>query len=172
MKKNTLLLILVCCSLLTYSQRKEGDWTIGLGVNTINSNGERSPFNNPGDWAFGGIPIAISVERMWSEDFSIEQSFTFNKFSTSNVIDRVAVPEDLSFFSTNTKIKYYYDDLIFYRSAYWLDLSVSAGIGVFSIEEINTSANLGFDAYAWLDDNWGIALKSLGKFAFNSDDKD
>jgi len=169
MKQLTLVLVLILCSFISNAQRVEGDWTIGVGVNTINSNGHWSPWNNPSDWAFGGIPIAISIERMWSDKLSIEQNLAFNKFSTSNVIDFVRVPEELSFFSTNTKIKYYFDDLIFYRKAYWLDLAVNAGIGVFSIEELNTTANIGFDAYGWFNDNWGIALKSIGKFAFNND---
>ena len=169
MKRLTLILVLFLSSLISSAQRAEGDWTIGLGLNTINSNGHWSPWNNPSDWAFGGAPITISIERMWSNVLSIEQNIAFNKFTTSNVIDFVPVPEDLSYFSTNTKIKYYFDDWIFYRKAYWLDLAISGGIGVFNIEELNTTANIGLEGIAWVSDSWGIAFKSLAKFAFNND---
>lgn len=171
MKNLTLILALIFSTYFSFAQenRAEGDWTIGLGFNTINSNGRWNPINSPDEWAFSGIPLTFSVERHWSEDLSIEQTFSFNKFGANKVIDFVELGEDVSFFSTNTKIKYYFDDLIFFRKAYWLDLAVSGGFGVFSIEELNTTANIGFDAYGWFNDHWGIALKSLAKFAFNND---
>ncbi|MDT0559394.1 hypothetical protein RM697_12075 [Ichthyenterobacterium sp. W332] len=170
MKKLTLLLLLV--SFLSFGQRDRDSWTFGLGINTINSTGKLSPFNSPDEWAFSN-PIALSVEHVWTEYFSIEQSFSFNKFAEGSVIDNALITEDISFFSTNTKVKWYFDEQLFYRNAYWFDLALSGGIGVFNIEDqgLNTSANLGLDFYVWFDDHWGIALKGLTKFAFDRDDK-
>lgn len=169
MKKITLLFLFISICVMSYGQRVSvdrgnGDWMIGVGINTVNSTGKWSPFNSPDEWAFK-YPLSFSVERAWTDLFSIEQSFSFNKFSVSNIIDSGVLAEEKTFFSTNTKVKYYYDNYLF--DADWLDLSVSGGIGIFYIGKLNTSANVGFGATFWLSDDIGIGLKSLGKFAFN-----
>lgn len=164
MKKLIFLLLFVSITVLSYGQRKDGEWILGIGVNTVNSLGTQSPFNSPGDWAFKQ-PIAISIEHSWTKLFSIEQSFSLNGFSESDVIDGVVLTDDKTFFSANTKIKYYFDDLLF--DASWLDLNVNAGVGIFNVDELNTSANLGFGATFWVSDTIGIAFKSLAKFALN-----
>ncbi len=149
---------------MSYGQRRDGDWIIGIGINTVNSTGKQSPFSSPDEWAFK-YPLSFSVERAWTDLFSIEQSFSFNRFSVSNIIDSGVLAEEKTFFSTNTKIKYYYDNHLF--DADWLDLSVSGGIGIFYIGKLNTSANIGFGATFWFNDDIGIGLKSMAKFAFN-----
>lgn len=169
MKKLALLLLFV--SFLSYGQRDRDSWTFGLGLNTINSNGKQSPFNSPGEWAFG-TPIALSVEHIWTDYIAIEQTFSFNKFTNGSVIDGSNITEDISFFSTSTKLKWYFDEHLFNRNAYWFDLAASAGIGVFNIEDqgLNTTVNLGLDFFVWFDYNWGIALKGMSKFAFDKND--
>ncbi|WP_353779894.1 hypothetical protein [Winogradskyella sp. 3972H.M.0a.05] len=170
MKKLTLLFLF--CSLIVTAQRDRGDWTLGFGVNTVNSNGKNSPFNSPEDWAFG-IPISISLEHNWTKPFSIEQSISINQFNDGNKIDGNAeLGTDLFYFSTNTKVKWYFDDYIFPRRSDWFDLALSGGVGIFTIEGqgMNTTGNVGLDAIIWFDDSWGIALKSMGKFAFGQGD--
>ena len=173
MKKVILLFAFAIVTFNCFSQRnsERSDWIIGIGVNTVNNNGSLSPWNSPEDWAFN-TPIALSIEHVWSDIFSIEQSFSFNKFTDSNVIDSVGLNDDLTFFSTNTKVKWYFDEYIFPRRAQWLDLAASLGVGVFNIQDqrLNTTANVGFDAFFWFSDDWGVAIKSLGKFALNQGD--
>ena len=50
MKKLTLIIVLTFSTALTYGQRYEGDWTLGIGINMVNSNGKQSPWNNPSSW--------------------------------------------------------------------------------------------------------------------------
>ncbi len=141
-------------------------WMVGLGVNTVNSLGTRGPFNSIDDWGFTN-PFSFSLEHRWYTDFALEANISLNGFESTDRIDSFGFSEDETFFTTNIKAKYYFDDLIFYRSAYWLDLAINGGLGIFKFEEVNTSINLGLDATAWVSEDFGIAFKSLAKFAIN-----
>jgi hypothetical protein len=170
MKKVIIVIFISLFSFASYAQFTDKEIRLSLGVNTVNSLGKWSPFNSPDDWAFKN-PISLGIEYKWLDHWSVEQSFSINTFTPKSIIDSGNLNRDLSFFSTNTKIKFYFDDFIFYRKAEWLEFNVNAGIGVFTIDgDLNASINLGGDIFFWINDKFGISLKSLGKFALNSDD--
>lgn len=170
MKKSILVLFISLFSYATFAQNANKELVLSLGVNAVNSLGKWSPFNSPDDWAFKN-PISLGIEYRWLDNWSVEQSFSINTFTTSSIIDSGNITRDLSFFSTNTKVKFYFDEYIFYRKAEWLEFNVNGGIGVFTIDgDLNASINLGGDVFFWINEKFGISLKTLGKFALNSDD--
>jgi len=154
---------------LTKNQYRNADaWLVSVGVNATGSLGTRNPFEKLGDFQFKQ-PLAIAVQHRWTRLFSIEQDFTMNKFSEMTVIDVTPVPEDFNYFSTNTYIKYYVSDHLF-KTATWFDVYTGGGVGVFHIDELNTSANLVLGGTLWISDAIGIRLQGVGKFAFNHKD--
>lgn len=178
--KNTALLIIVIAlfSFNGYSQsgltkdqlRNVDSWKIGVGVNAVGSLGTRNPVAKLDKFEFSQ-PLALSIEHQWSRFLAIEQDFTLNRFKITSRIDNGSLPEKFSYISTNTYLKYYYSNELFKnQDLNWLDLYVGGGLGIFSIDELNTSANLVLGGTFWVSDNFGIRLQCVGKFAFNHKD--
>ena len=157
----------------TIAQTRGSDWQLSVGVNTVANFGTRNPFEDLSDnsarFAFKQ-PVAIAIERKWTKYLYIEQDISLNGFKENEFIDNGTPDKDLFYFSTNTTLKYYFDDLIFRRTE-WLDLYAGAGLGIFNIEELNTSFNVVFGTVVWVSDNVGIRLGTMGKFAFEADSR-
>ncbi len=157
----------------SFAQNPGNDWLLSVGVNTVANFGTRNPLedlnDNSGRFAFKQ-PVAIAIERRWFQNVYIEQDISLNGFSEDKFIDNGTPDKDLFYFSTNTSLKYYFDDLIF-RNTDWLNLYAGAGIGIFNIEELNTSLNVVFGTVVWVSDNVGIRLGTMGKFAFDADNR-
>lgn len=175
MKKIILFIILV--ALISFdgeSQVNKRDfrsiesWTVSVGVNAVGSLGTRNPVERLGEFEFNQ-PLALAVENRWSRFLSIEQDFTLNKFKITSRIDNGRLPEELTYFSTNTYLKYYFGDELF-PEALWLDMYAGAGLGIFSIDELNTSANIVLGGSVWVSRTVAIRLQGVGKFAFNHKD--
>ena len=167
MKKLILLLILVSFSLSSNAQKNDNEWFASVGLNAINSLGTQSPINSPGDWA-NGLPISLAVEVGWTSGLSIEQGFTLNKFAKNDEIDGVILSEDFTYTSFDTHAKYYFGKHIF-PDADWLDFYGNAGVGFFSIDNTNISANFGGGVLVWLNRRQTIGIRGqvIGKFALN-----
>ena len=173
-----ILLIVFCFAMISFdcnSQsltkselRGEDTWIVSAGVNVIGSLGTRNPVKSLGDFNFKS-PFAFSVQHRWSNHFSIEQDLTINKFTENTILDGNPTPRDFNYISTNTYVKYYVSDELF-ETAKWFDLFVGGGLGIFSIEELNTSANLVLGGAVWINQDIGIRLQGVGKFAFNHKD--
>lgn len=169
MKKIFLLLLLISISLSSTAQGDK-EWFASAGFNSINSLGTRSPINSPGDWA-NGLPISLAIELGWTSGLSIEQGFTLNKFSEGDEIDGAILTEDFTYTSFDTHVKYYFGRHIF-PDLDWLDFFANAGVGIFSVDETNISANLGGGVLVWFNrrKTIGARLQTIGKFAFDHKD--
>lgn len=167
MKKLILASAFLLLTLTTYAQSNDKEWFASIGFNSVNNLGTKSPLNSPGDWA-NGIPISAAVELVWGSGISIEQSLTINKFSENASIDGVLLTEDYSYLSFDTHAKYYFGKHIL-PNADWIDFYGNAGIGIFSIDETNISANIGGGVLFWLNrrKTLGIRLQTIAKFAFD-----
>ena len=148
-------------------QRFDSDWKVGVGINAVGSLGTRNPVKNLGDFAFQ-FPLAVTVEHQWSEQFALEQDITLNGFKAGAVLDGITLSEKLTYFSTNTNLKWYFTDYLF--DVDWLDLYISGGLGIFYMDEINTSANLSAGAQYWFNETIAVRLQSTGKLATNPKD--
>lgn len=164
MKK--IILILLCAFGLNdlYSQdlnttqntTKDSKIHLFLGVNTINNLGIRSPLNSASDWAFKNpISFGIELKAQFIDNLAFEETISFNKV------------EEYTYYSLDSSLKYYLNDLI---KSETFELFMQGGLGLFNINGTNVSANIGGGMQYWLDDKWGIRLKSFGKFAFNAKD--
>ncbi|WP_296313640.1 hypothetical protein [Winogradskyella sp. UBA3174] len=167
MKKLILATAFLLYTLTTFSQTTDKEWFASIGLNAINSAGKKSPINSPGDWA-NGLPISAAVELSWASGFAIEQSVTFNKFSEDGIIDGVILTEDYNYISFDTHAKYYFGKHIF-PDLDWIDFYGNAGIGIFSIDETNISANLGGGVLFWFNrrKTIGVRVQTIAKFALD-----
>ncbi len=159
----------------TFAQNPGNDWLLSVGVNTVANFGTRNPFEdiseNASRFAFRQ-PLAVAIEHRWTKNFYIEQDISINGFKAGEFIDNGVPSNDLFYFSTNTTVKYYFDDLLFNLNRVdWLNLYAGAGVGLFNMEELNSSVNVVFGTVMWLTDNVGIRLGTMGKFAFNADSR-
>lgn len=173
MKKVIILLFISFFGFTSFAQNPGRDWLLSVGVNTVANFGTRNPFEDLNDnidrFAFRQ-PVAVAIERKWTKYLYIEQDISLNGFKENEFIDNGRPDKDLFYFSTNTTLKYYFDDLLFSRTD-WLNLYAGAGVGLFNMEELNTSINVVFGTVVWVSDNVGIRLGTMGKFALNADSR-
>ncbi|WP_412984104.1 hypothetical protein [Pontimicrobium sp. IMCC45349] len=168
MKKILLLIICVSFYFSANSQNTRDDqYSISLGVNAVSNLGTRSPFEKFDDWAFEN-PIALGFQVKWNKLFGVEQSVSFNKFTQNSFIDGAVLSKDHSYFATNTNFKYYVGEHLINSEK--LDIFLNGGIGVFQIEDLNTSLNAGGGITYWFSEEIGIRYQSLAKFALNTKD--
>lgn len=175
MKKIFLALVISCITLTTFAQSdrslRQDEWLINVGFNTINSLGSKNPFKSPGDWAFR-FPLAFGAETRWSELFTLEIALSLNGFAENAPLDAVGPPStNETYIALDTSLKYYFGEYIFPRTE-WIDFYGNAGLGVFSLDGANISANIGGGALFWLNRNntFGFRLQGIGKFALNHSD--
>ncbi|HLT34181.1 MAG TPA: hypothetical protein VKZ98_10355 [Aquaticitalea sp.] len=173
MKRIILIIFVTFIGISTYAQNPGNDWLLSVGVNTVANFGTQNPLEDVNDnidrFAFKH-PVAIGIERRWTKHLYIEQDFTLNGFKENEFIDNGVPDKDLTYFSTNTTLKYYFDDLLF-RNTDWLNLYAGAGVGIFNIHELNTSVNVALGTVIWVSEKVGIRLGTLGKFAIDHDER-
>ncbi len=178
--KKTYLLILMSFITLSSIAQVEGNgfgpgykWTIGLGVNTIDSDG--TGFNQAfktKQWNFKH-PIMFTAERKWNNTFATSFSLSFNQLEKSNLLDGVYPTKDFSYVAFDLNGHLYFDHFIFKTTRNdWFEAYAIAGLGIpVIINNDNNNAdgsfNTGLGLNFWISDNWGIRLQSVGKFAFN-----
>jgi len=154
-------------SILGQGRSYTKEWFASIGLNAINSKGSQSPFNGMDEWAIN-IPLSAAVELKWSTGLALEQSVTLNSFAEGDIIDGFVLPEDYSYLSFDTHVKYYFGKHIF-PDTDWLDFYGNAGAGFFSIDNTNISFNLGGGLLFWLNrrQTIGIRAQVIGKFALD-----
>jgi len=142
-------------------------WFLSAGLNAINSQGTKSPFNGMDEWAIN-VPISAAVELKWDSGLALEQSITINSFAEGDVIDGGTLTEDFSYLSFDTHVKYYFGKHIF-PEVDWIDFYANSGVGFFSIENTNVSFNLGGGILFWLNrrQTIGIRAQVIGKLALD-----
>jgi hypothetical protein len=174
--KNIFLALVVSCFTIGMTAQRErsidlDEWYVSLGVNAINSLGTKSPFSDPGDWAFK-FPITAAIETRWSELFAVEVALSLNGFDANSPIDAVGPSdEDIPYISVDSALKYYFGHHILPR-AEWIDFYANAGFGLFILDDANLSFNFGGGVLFWLnrDHTFGLRAQGIGKFAFNHSD--
>ena len=164
MKKLVVCLFIGVMSYTAHAQRFDTGWFASAGFNAVGNLGTRNPVGNLDKFAFRN-PFAFAIENKWTPEFAIEQDLNLNGFKEGVSIDAGTPSKNLTYFSTNTNFKWYFTDYIFERGIEWLDLYAMAGIGVFIIDELNTSGNLSGGAIYWFNEYIGIRVQTTAKFA-------
>lgn len=172
MKKLAICLFLSLLGYTTVNAQRfrafDQDWKASIGVNAVGNLGSRNPLKNLGDYGFQ-FPLAVAIERQWTEQFALEQDISLNGFKAGKYLNDGYPSKNVTYFSTNTNLKWYFGDYIF--DAEWLDLYANVGLGIFYMTELNTSANLSGGVQFWVSDNIALRLQSTAKFAANSNNR-
>lgn len=168
MKKLIICLFISVIGHTVHAQRftnPESDWKVSVGLNAVGNLGTRNPVKNLDQFAFK-FPLMFAVEHQWSEQLAVELDLSLNGFNKGDIVDGSTVlNKDLTYFSTNTNLKWYFTNYFF--DAEWLDLYVSGGVGIFKLDKTNTSANLSAGAQYWFNENIGLRLQFTAKLAAN-----
>lgn len=147
----------------------ESDWKVGVGVNAVGNLGTRNPVEKLDQYAFK-FPLAVALEHQWAGDFAAELDLNLNGFDAGKFLDNGVPSKNLTYFSTNLNLKWYFSD--YFVENNWLDLYAMGGLGIFQISELNTSANLSGGVQFWVSENVAIRLQSTAKLAFNAKNHD
>lgn len=176
--KKLLFIAAVLIGTLSYGQSQtkqsfrnsQSEWILSVGVNALGNLGTRNPLERLDEFKLKN-PLALAIEHRWTKYLSIEQDVSFNGYDKGEFTDNGILDKDVLYFTTNTSLKFYFSDYLY--DAEWVDLYASGGIGIFTIDELNTSANVSFGALFWLNRNRtiGIRFQGTGKFAFNHPDR-
>ena len=165
MKKIIICLFVLVIGFSANAQRFgfQSDWKASVGLNAVGSLGTRSPFNRIDEFAFE-FPVMAAIEYQWSEHFAVELDISLNRFKAGKRLDGGKPKESFAYFSTNPTIKWYFTDYIFNNAEDW-DLYISGGAGIFYMNEMNSSINLGAGVQYWFSPNVAVRLQSTAKFA-------
>lgn len=166
MRKLTLFLLFSLFTLISFGQDLNTSQNVKLvntiyqvsaGVNAVNNLSTRSPLNSPGDWAFQ-TPLAFGIEARsyFNNDLALSIDAGFNKY------------ENLTYYSLDGSVKYYLNEWIPVND---FEFFAQGGMGLFNIDKTNVSGNLGGGILYWLNDKFGLRIRSLAKFAFNASEE-
>lgn len=182
MKKTYLLILMSFITLSSIAQvnehefNQEHQWTLGLGVNIIDSDGSgiNQPFKT-NQWSFNN-PIMLTAERKWSTLLATSFSFSYNQLLEDKLIDGLYPTEDLIYVAFDLNGQLYFDHFIFETTRNdWFEAYAIVGLGMPIIinndnNNVDGSFNTGLGFNFWISDNWGLRLQSVGKFSFNHGD--
>jgi len=176
--KNLLFALIILGGILAEGQsmskqafrRSQSDFILSAGVNALGNLGTRNPVEDLGDFSLQN-PVILGFEYKWFDFLSIEQDFIFNGYDEGEFTDNAILNDDVLYFSTNTNVKFYFSDYLY--DANWVDLYIATGLGIFTIDKVNSSFNVLGGVNFWVNRTRtiGIRLQSAGKFAFNHPDR-
>ncbi|MEM6517166.1 MAG: hypothetical protein AAF688_13350 [Bacteroidota bacterium] len=177
--KNSLLVVVFLLGCIGYSQgsltkeayRKRLDsWVLSVGVNMLGSLGTQNPVERLDEFSFKN-PLMVGIEFRWLDFLSFEQDIILNGFDEGQFLDNGILTEDIFYFATNSNLKFYFSDYIY--DADWVDLYIGTGIGIFTIDEFNTAANVMGGVNFWVNRTRtiGVKIQGAGKFAFNNNNR-
>lgn len=168
MKKFIICLLISVLGYTAHAQRFnvfEENWKVSVGVNAVGSLGTRNPVQKLDEFAFQ-FPLMVALEYQWTDHFAVELDLSLNGFKEAKKLDGGRKTDgSFTYFSANPSLKWYFDDYLF--DVRELDLYISGGVGIFYMNEMNTSANLSAGAQYWFEENIAVRLQATGKFAAN-----
>ena len=148
----------------------QSSWMVGIGYNFIDDSGDAfNDFTTIKDqWNAVAFPSRISIGRYFKSGIGLEAIGTYNKYKQGNIIDGIINPEDIDYFSLDTRLSYDLNKLI--GETAWFDPYVGIGLGY--ADANNTprgtyNAVVGFRT--WFSDRWALDLSSSGKWSFGDE---
>lgn len=138
------------------------NWKVSVGVNTVGSVNTENPFKRLGDYAFR-FPIATALEYQWTEQFAAEADLSINGWKRGDYINKGTAPEDLTYFSVNANIKWYFTNHLFESDR--VDLYLSSGLGLLYVDDMTSTFNLSAGVQYWFNQDIGVRFQSTSKLA-------
>ena len=167
-KKTFLLLSFVVLSHTTCSQNNSNflnNFSIEYGVNWVDSSGNHDPltiFKDYSDIAFN-LPFKFEIDYLLNNTFELYLSGSSNKFLENQKIDVLDSDSTYNYFSIDFGVKHAVFDIDVYTTS--VVGFAKVGLGVFKVESLGFSANIGAGGIIRLTEKTDFVISSIAKFA-------
>ena len=167
-KRTFLLLFFVALSYTTCSQNNFdflSNFSIEYGVNWVDSSGNQDPltiFKDYSNIAFK-LPFTLEVDYFLSDTFELYLSGSSNKFLENQKVDVLNSNRTYNYFSIDFGVNHAVLGVDVFSTN--IIGFVKAGIGIFKVESLGFSANIGVGGIIYLTENMDFVIFSVGKFA-------
>jgi len=142
-------------------------WIIGFGSNFIDNSASKDNqyFNVSKQWNYLPTISKISVERLISDQFSVEGALAINKISADKLQNGAFVKDDQNYLGFDLNGKFYFGKEFIKVPTF--DPYLVAGFGLNKTGDVtNQSSNIGLGFNLWFNGNFGLRLQTLGKYGF------
>jgi OOP family OmpA-OmpF porin len=142
-------------------------WIIGFGANFIDNTATKDGqyFNASKQWNYIPTVSKVSVERLLTDQFSIEGVVAINTLSSSVMQNGNFISEDVNYLGFDLNGKFYFGKALFDVPAF--DPYLVAGFGLNKVDDTsNQSSNFGLGFNYWFKPNFGLRLQTMGKYGF------
>lgn len=140
-------------------------WIVGLGINIIDDSGDAfNDFTTVKDqWNMVPYPSRLSIGRYFRSGLGVELIGSVNRYKAGNIIDGVAISEDIPYWAVDSRLSYDLNKLVGETGFFDPYLGVGLGVSDANNETRGTyNAVVGFRL--WLSEKWGVDLNSSGKW--------
>jgi len=172
--KNLILVFLLFSTFAVVAQdnvtNEKPKWILGFGVNFIDNTASKNGkyFNVSDQWNYLSTVSKVSVERVMSEQFSIEVSGGINRLSSNKKQNDIFIDEDQNYLGMDLNGKFYFGKSLFDLPAF--DPYLVAGFGINSVDDTaNQTSNFGLGFNYWFKPNFGLRMQTMGKYGFTQE---
>ena len=169
--KNLVVLFLLFSTFAVVAQddttNAKPQWIIGFGANIIDNTATKNGnyFNASEQWNYLPTISKVSLEKIMSDQFSIEGAFGINKLSKGTMQNGAFTNEDKNYVGFDLNGKFYFGKEFIKSPAF--DPYLVAGFGVNYVgDNSNQSSNFGLGFNFWFSPNIGLRMQSQGKYGF------
>lgn len=169
--KNLVALFLLFSSFAIVAQEnvtnEKPKWILGFGANFIDNSAtaDGQYFNVSNQWNYLPTISKVSVERLMTDQFSIEGVVAINKLSSNKMQNGKFISEDVNYLGLDLNGKFYFGKALFDVPAF--DPYLVAGFGINSVDDAaNQTSNFGLGFNYWFKPNFGLRMQTMGKYGF------
>jgi hypothetical protein len=172
--KNLVLLFLLFSTFAVVAQENVSNekpkWILGFGANFIDNTATQDGqyFNASKQWNYISTVSKVSVERILSDQFSVEGVAAINTLSSNVMQNGTFISEDVNYLGMDLNGKFYFGKALFDVPAF--DPYLVAGFGYNSVDgNANQTSNFGLGFNYWFKPNFGLRMQTLGKYGFTQE---
>ncbi|MBI1836134.1 MAG: hypothetical protein HYR91_02595 [Flavobacteriia bacterium] len=166
MKTLKITLFTICCLYFGSSfSQYEKTWSIGLGANMIDNDGNAfgNFLNIKKGWNTLPFPNTLTIGYKYNDWFKFEFMEAINCFEKGKYENGIKMTRPQYFYSTSIQAQAHVNNL--YNKIMWFDPYFNAGVGVTAIDHIVLlQPNTGLGSNFWLDKSIAINVQALGFF--------
>lgn len=169
--KNLVVLFLLFSTFTLVAQESTSNakskWIIGFGANFIDNTATKNGkyINASDQWNYISTVSKVSLEKIVSDQFSIEGSLGINQLSKNVPQNGTSINEDQNYLGFDLNGKFYLGKEFIKCPAF--DPYIVAGFGLNKVgDNSNQSSNFGVGFNMWFNPSLGLRLQTLGKYGF------
>ena len=167
-KKTIVLVSFVVLSYNSYSQKNSNflnNISIQFGLNWVDNSGNQDPltiFKDYSDIAFN-LPFKLEIDYLLNNTFELFLSGISNKFLDNQKLDFLDSNRSYTYFSIDFGVKHAVIDVDVFNTS--IVGFAEVGMGMFKVESLGFSANIGAGGVLHLTDKMDLVISSVAKFA-------